>query len=96
MEKESTRPALPYDYTCFANGTSFENKFLKGRLLILVTCCFTNYTILIKIDFLYYKKVRLYCIVYTFKYCHFLLAKKNLFGDIQPYFCLFCVHNNLF
>ena len=23
-EIETTRPALPYDYTCFADGTSFE------------------------------------------------------------------------
>ena len=35
-EKESTRPALPYDYTCFEDGTPFEKEFFKrkGRLLI--------------------------------------------------------------
>ena len=25
-EKELTRPALPYDYTCFADGTPFEKE----------------------------------------------------------------------
>jgi len=29
MEKGSTRPALPYDCTCFAEGTPFEKEFLK-------------------------------------------------------------------
>ena len=26
MEKEMTRPALPYDHTCIADGTQFEMK----------------------------------------------------------------------
>ena len=27
MEMESTLPALPYDYTCFADSTPFEKEF---------------------------------------------------------------------
>ena len=34
MEKESTQPALPYDYIRFADGTPFKKEFFKGRLLI--------------------------------------------------------------
>ena len=28
-EKKLTRLALPYDYTCFADGTPFENEFFN-------------------------------------------------------------------
>ena len=34
MEKESILPALPYDYTYFADGTPFEKVFFKGRFII--------------------------------------------------------------
>ena len=35
-EMESIWPALPYNYTCFADGTTFEKAFFKGRLLIFL------------------------------------------------------------
>ena len=29
-----TWPAMPYDNTCFADGTPFEKRGFKGRLLV--------------------------------------------------------------
>ena len=83
-EKETTWLILLYDYTCFEEGTSFEKKLFKVVFLFF-KCCF-YYNILNKTDFLYYKKIRLYC-------QYFCIPKKLLFRVIQPFFC---VYNNLF
>ena len=44
-----TRPALPYDYTCFADGTYFEKEFLRSSFDFLNVVFY--YTILNKTDF---------------------------------------------
>ena len=40
-EKETTRPAIPYDYICFRDGTPFEKEFLKVVFYFLCVFYFT-------------------------------------------------------
>ena len=77
-EKESTRLALPYDYTCFADGTPFEKEFFKGRLLIFQMWFFTTPYLIKPFNNLIKKFV---CIANN-------VASQNffLFGVIQPTF----------
>ena len=38
-----TRPALPYDYACFADSTSFEQEIFKIGYCILGNCTSDKY-----------------------------------------------------
>ena len=68
-EKETTWLILPYDYTCFAEGTSFEEKKLFKVVFLFFKCCF-YYNILNKTDFLYNKNYLCIANIYP--------SKKNL------------------
>ena len=38
-----TRPALPYDYTCFADGTPFEDELFRQGYCIRGICTENQY-----------------------------------------------------
>ena len=88
-EKELTRPALQYDYTCFAGYSIWKRVYYRSSFNFLNV--FFYYAILNNTDFLYYKKYVYVLLIFSHpKKCICL----TLFSLIFSLFII--VYNNLF